>query len=238
MELDIHKEVTDEQILKFKPLVKNIAYKFKNSGEPLEDLEQLGYIGLMNAINLYNQQRKVKFETYASWFISGEIRHYIRDKHQVIRIPHWITELNRKIDEFIIKYKEEVKQIPSLKKIAKEFNLTEEGVKEVLKARDVVHVVSIDQDSRNYDYNEYPVLDKIKNDHYESFRLPLEDLISLDLALNKLKNLQRKVVSYIFMKDLTQDKTAKKLAISQRQVSRIKNEALKSLKEELENNKT
>lgn len=234
MELDMHKEVTDEQILKFKPLVKNIAYKFKNSGEPLEDLEQLGYIGLMNALNLYNQQRKVKFETYASWFISGEIRHYIRDKHQAIRIPHWITELNRRIDEFIIKYKEEAKQIPSLKKIAQEFNLTEEGVKEVLKARDVVHVVSIDQDSRNYDYNEYPVLDKIKNDHYESFRLPLEDLISLDLALNKLKNLQRKVVSYIFMKDLTQDKTAKKLAISQRQVSRIKNEAIKSLKEELE----
>jgi len=233
----MHKEVTDEQILKFKPLVKNIAYKFKNSGEPLEDLEQLGYIGLINALNLYNQQRKVKFETYASWFISGEIRHYIRDKHQAIRIPHWIIELNRKIDEFIIKYKEEAKQIPSLKKIAKEFNLTEEGVKEVLKARDVVHVVSIDQNSRNYDYNEYPVLDKIKNDHYESFRLPIEDLISLDLALNKLKNLQRKVVNHIFIKDLTQTKAAKRLAISQRQVSRIKKEALKTLKEELENTK-
>ena len=237
MKLDIHKEVIDEQILKFKPLVKNIAYKFKNSGEPLEDLEQLGYIGLINALNLYNQQRNVKFETYASWFISGEIRHYIRDKHQTIRIPHWITELNRKIDEFIVKYKEETKQIPSLKKIAKEFNLTEEGVKEVLKARDVVHVVSIDQENRNFDCNEYPVLEKIKNDHYKSFLLPIEDLIALELALNKLKNLQRKVVNYIFIKDLTQAKTAKKLTISQRQVSRIKNEALKSLKEELESNK-
>lgn len=234
MELDTHKEITDEQILKFKPLVKNIAYKFKNSGEPLEDLEQLGYIGLINAINLYNQQRKVKFETYASWFISGEIRHYIRDKHQSIRIPHWITELNRKIDEFIVRYKEETKQIPSLKKIAKEFNLTEEGVKEVLKAREVVHVVSIDQDNRNYDCNEYPILEKIKNGHYKSFQLPIEDLIALELALTKLKNLQRKVVNYIFLKDLTQNKTANKLAISQRQVSRIKNEALKTLKEELE----
>ena len=230
----MHKEITDEQILKFKPLVKNIAYQFINSGEPLEDLEQLGYIGLINAINLYNQQRKVKFETYASWFISGEIRHYIRDKHQAIKIPHWITELNRKIDEFIVKYKEETKQIPSLKKIAEEFNLTEEGVKEILKARDVVHVVSIDQENRNYDYNEYPALEKIKNDHYRSFKLPIEDLIALDLALNKLKNLQQKVVNYIFMKDLTQAKIAKKLAISQRQVSRIKNEALKSLKKELE----
>lgn len=230
----MNQEATDEQILKFRPLVKNIAYKFKNSGEPLEDLEQLGYIGLINAINLYNQQRKVKFETYASWFISGEIRHYIRDKHQLIRIPHWITELNRKINEFILKYKEETKQIPSLEKIAKEFNLSEEGVKEVLKARDVVHVVSIDQENRNYDYNEYPILAKIKNDHYKSFRLPIEDLIALELALNKLQDLQRKVVNYIFMKDLSQAKTAKRLAISQRQVSRIKNEALKTLKEELE----
>jgi len=233
--MDMNKEVTDEQILKFRPLVKNIAYKFKNSGEPLEDLEQLGYIGLINAINLYNQQREVKFETYASWFISGEIRHYIRDRHQPIRIPHWITELNRKIDEYIVNYKEETKNSPSLKKIAEEFNLTIEGLKEVLKARDVVHTVSIDQENRGYDCNEYPILAKIKNDHYKNFRLPIEDLIALELALNKLQDLQRKVINYIFIKDLTQTKTAKKLSISQRQVSRIKNEALKTLKEELEN---
>jgi len=235
MELNPNKETTDNEILKYKPLVKIIANKFKNSGEPLEDLEQLGYIGLINAINLYNQKREVKFETYASWFISGEIRHYIRDKHQAIRIPHWIIELNKKIDEFTLKYREETKQTPSLKKIAQEFNLTEEGVKEVLKARDVVHTVSIDQENRGYDCNEYPILAKIKNDHYKTFRLPIEDLIALELALNKLQNLQRKVVNCIFIKDLTQTKTATKLAISQRQVSRIKNEALKTLKEELEN---
>jgi RNA polymerase sigma-B factor len=235
MELNPSREITDNEILKYKPLVKIIANKFRNSGEPLEDLEQLGYIGLINAINLYNRQREVKFETYASWFISGEIRHYIRDKHQAIKIPHWIIELNKKIDEFIVKYREETKETPSLKKIAQEFNITEEGVKEILKARDVVHTVSIDQENRGYYCKEYPILEKIKNDHYKTFRLPIEDLIALELALNKLQDLQRKVVNYIFIKDLTQTKTAKKLAISQRQVSRIKNEALKTLKEELEN---
>jgi len=234
MELNKSRETTDNEILKYQPLVKIIANKFKNSGEPLEDLEQLGYIGLINALNLYNQKREVKFETYASWFISGEIRHYIRDKHQTIKIPHWITELNKKINEFILKYREEKKQTPSLKEIAQEFNLAEEGVKEVLKARDVVHTISIDQENRGYDCNEYPILAKIKNDHYKNFKLPIEDLIALELALNKLQDLQRKVVSYIFFKDLTQTKTATKLAISQRQVSRIKNEALKTLKEELE----
>jgi len=234
MEANLNRDQYEDEIIKYKHLVKGIASKFINSGEPLEDLEQLGYIGLMNALNLYSDQRNVKFETYASWFISGEIRHYIRDKHQKIKIPHWITELNRKINRFIVEYKNEKTEIPSLKIIAEEFNLTEEGVKEVLKARDVVHVVSIDRENRDYDCNEYPVLAKIKNDHYKSFKLPLEDLISLEFALNKLKSLQQKVVRYIFLKDLTQNKTAEKLAISQRQVSRIKNEALKLLKEELE----
>ena len=227
-------KITDDQIIKYQPLVKNIALKFINSGEPLEDLEQLGYIGLINALNLYDQDRGAKFETYATWLISGEIRHHIRDKHQAIRIPHWITELNRKIDEFIVKYNKKTKQIPSLKKIAENLNLTEEGVKEVLKARDVVHVVSIDQDHRNYDCDDYPVLEKIRNNHYKSFKLPIEDLISLEVAVNKLKNLQRKVIEYIFVKDLTQTKIARQLGLSQRQVSRIKKSALKDLKENIE----
>ena len=68
MELNPSREITDNEILKYQSLVKVIAQKFKNSGEPLEDLEQLGYMGLINAINLYNQKREVKFETYASWF--------------------------------------------------------------------------------------------------------------------------------------------------------------------------
>jgi len=235
MKIAQNKKVEENDVIKYQPLVKTLAYKFINSGEPMEDLEQLGYIGLINALNLYNKQKNVKFETYASWFISGEIRHYIRDKHQTIKIPHWITELNRKINKFIVEYKTDTNEIPSLKKIALEFNLSEEGVKEVLKARDVVHMVSIDQNNRGYDCNEYPILEKIKNDHYKNFKLPIEDLISLEIALNKLKVLQQKVISCIFMKDLTQKKVAKSLSISQRQVSRIKNKALESLKEELKN---
>ncbi len=228
-------EINDEIILKYKPLVRSIAAKFINSGEPLEDLEQVGYIGLINALNLYDPARKVKFETYASWLISGEIRHYIRDKHQTIKIPHWVMELNKKIDQYILKYKKENNQMPSLKQIAAQFNLTEEGVKEILKAREAVHTVSIDQENRMYDYRDLPVISKIKNDHYQSFKLPIEDLITLEMALNKLKDIQRKVVNYIFLKDLTQTKTAQALDLSQKQVSRIKKEAIKSLRKELKN---
>jgi len=226
-------KITDAQITEYQPLVKSIAYKFKNSGEPLEDLEQVGYIGLINAITLYNQNRGIKFITYATWLISGEIRHYIRDKHQVIKIPGWMLKLNKKIDEFIISYKKNNDKFPSLSEISKEFNLTEEGIKEILKAREAVQIVSLDQEQRKYSSDTYPKIEKIKSKNYETFKLPIEDIIALRNAMKNLKKLQRKVIYYIFEKDLTQTKTARKLGISQRKVSRIKESTLKELKESI-----
>jgi len=227
-------KITDAQIKEYQPLVKNISYQFKNSGEPLEDLEQVGYIGLINAFNLYNQERGVKFKTYATWLISGEIRHYIRDKHQIIKIPSWMLKLNKKIDEFMISYKKENNKFPSLSEISEKLNLTEEGIKEILKAREAVQIVSLDQEQRKYNSNSYPIIEKIKSKNYETFKLPMEDIIALKTAFNRLKKLQRKVIYYIFEKDLTQTKIAHKLGISQRQVSRIKESALKELKENIE----
>jgi len=226
-------KISDDQIIEYQPLVKSIAYKFKNSGEPLEDLEQVGYIGLINAINLYNQNRGIKFITYATWLISGEIRHHIRDKHQVIKIPSWMLKLNNKIDEFIISYKKENNKFPSLSEISEKFNLNEEGIREILKAREAVQIVSLDQEQRKYSSDGYPKIEKIKSRNYETFKLPIEDIITLKTAFSRLKKLQQKVIYYIFQKDLTQTKTARKLGISQRQVSRIKDSALKELKDSI-----
>lgn len=227
-------KITDDQITEYQPLVKSIACKFENSGEPLEDLEQVGYIGLINAINLYNQNRGIKFITYATWLISGEIRHYIRDKHQIIKIPSWMIKLNKKIDEFVISYKKENNKFPSLSEISEKFNLTEEGIKEILKAREAVQIVSLDQEQRKYSSDSYPNIERIRSKNYETFKLPMEDIITLKTAFSKLKKLQRKVIYFIFEKDLTQTKIARKLGISQRQVSRIKDSALKELKEDME----
>jgi RNA polymerase sigma-B factor len=226
-------KITDVQITEYQPLVKSIAYKFKNSGEPLEDLEQVGYIGLINAINLYNRNRGIKFISYATWLISGEIRHYIRDKHRVIKIPSWMLKLNKEIDEFMVYYKKENNRFPSLSEISKEFNFTEEGIKEILKAREAVQIVSLDQEQRKYSSDSYPKMEKIKSKNYETFKLPMEDIIALKIAFSRLKKLQRKVIYYIFEKDLTQTKIARKLGISQRKVSRIKESALKELKEDI-----
>ena len=72
-------------------LVKSIAVKFLGSGEPLDDLIQAGYIGLLNAAANFDLARNTRFSTYASYLIQGEIRHFIRDKHSTIRIPQGAT---------------------------------------------------------------------------------------------------------------------------------------------------
>ena len=145
-----------------------------------------------------------------------------------------MLKLNKKIDEFIISHKKENNRFPSLSEISEEFNLTEEGITEVLKAREAVQIVSLDQEQRKYSSDSYPKMEKIKSKNYENFKLPIEDLIALQNAMKKLKKLQQKVIYYIFEKDLTQTKTARKLGISQRQVSRIKDSALKELRENIE----
>ncbi len=220
----------DNIINKYKPLVKSIAIKYINSGELLEDLEQIGYLGLLNALQLFDDKKGVKFTTYATWLINGEIRHYIRDKYSVIKVPHWIRDYNRKIDKFVEKYHRKHRIFPSIEEISNQFNITEEGIKEILKGRNAVQVVSLDKEMRRYEGDNTPIIENIKSKEYQSFQLPIEDIIHLKNAMRTLKKIQKQVIYYLFYKDLTQLSIAKKLGLTQRQVSRIKQEAIEELR--------
>ncbi len=214
-------------------MVRFIARKHINSGEPFEDLEQIGYIGLLNAFQLFNEEKGIKFETYATWLINGEIRHFIRDKHTVVKIPHWIREFNRKIDKYVEKYRKEYRKFPSIREISEQFNITEDGIREILKGRNAVQIVSLDKELRTNEQENIPILEQIKSREYRSFQLPVEDNIQLKNALHALKNIQKQVIYYLFFKDLTQISVAKKLGLTQRQVSRIKQEAIEELRKNL-----
>lgn len=228
------KKITDKDIIRYRPLVRSIVSKYLNSGEPFEDLEQIGYLGLINAVNLFDKKRQVKFETYATWLINGEIRHYIRDKHSVLRIPQWVKDYNKKIDKFTATFRKENDSFPSISEIADYFNITEEGISEMLKGRNAVQVISLDQDARQEESNKnVPLLDQIKSKGYRSFQLPIEDVIQLKNSFSALKKLQKDVIYYLFFRDFTQTRTAKKLGLTQRQVSRVKQSALEELRKNL-----
>lgn len=193
-------------------------------------MEQIGYLGLLNALQLFDEKKGVKFTTYATWLINGEIRHYIRDKYSIVKVPHWVRDFNRKIDKFVEKYRKEKDRFPTIEEISEQFNITELGIAEILKGRKAAQVVSLDKEMRRQEGDTTPIIENIKSKEYRTFQLPVEDVIHLKNAMNTLKKIHKQVIYYIFYKDLTQIKIAKKLGLTQRQVSRIKQEAIDELR--------
>ena len=212
----------------YAPLVEHIARMYQSSGEPLEDLVQVGYVGLLLAVNRFDPNRGVKFQTYASRIITGEIRHYLRDQVGLVRRPRWLGRLTRELDRTVERLQREKGKLPTLEEIAQAMNITPEGVREILQARAARSPLSLDSlpDQR---------IRKIRHLRYESFQLPVEDRITLLQAMERLTEMQRKVLYLLFYQDLTKTEVAQKLRISQRHVSRVMHRALQRMAQLLQN---
>ena len=206
----------------FDDLIYFWASKFTHYGEPFEDLVQVGYLGFLKAIENYDPE-KGELSTYISHCVLGEIRHYLRDRKDSIRIPRTVKKLISNMDAFIDKVWEEENRYPTIEEIAKALNITKESVRELFRVKDSIRTLSIEELGIE--------MDKIRSDGFQSFHLPVEDKIALESAISKLPEIQRKIIEYIFYQDLTQGEVAKILKISQSQVSRLFKKALSKLKE-------
>lgn len=214
-------------------LVKSIAGDFTHSGLDFEDLRQAGYIGLLNAVENYDLNEGAKFSTYASHLIKGEVRHHVRDDQPSVHIPQWVKRLNKKIKKAEERIYQETGKFPTIEELSDELNIEEEGVREVLKARDSMTYVSIDRERRESDPRpEYIDYEKIRSKHKED--LPLEFKVRIADAIEKLTEVQQQVVKGLFYEEQTQEEVGEDIGTSQRQVSRIKSRVLDQLKDQLE----
>lgn len=202
-----------------------VARKFKTSTESIEDLIQVGYIGLIKAVDNFDPARGVKFITYATHCIMGEIRHYIRDKAHSIKRPRWLTKLNREMSEYVEKFIQDNERLPTLHEIATALNIESEGIIEVFKSKYVVSLSDYPEGA-----SENLALSKIRSKKHESFRLPIEDRIVLEEAIEKLKILERKIIHLFFYQDLTQTQIAIDLGLSQKKVSRMLKKSIDKLR--------
>jgi RNA polymerase sigma-B factor len=143
-------------------LLDEVVEEFQNSGEPEEQLKQAGYLGLLNAINLYYNRGNEIFRKQAKYLIAGEIRNYIRQKHKKVKVPEWLKMINNLIDQILVSYHKKFKKFPNIKELSQMLNMSPEGLEETLKAREAVHKVSIDKDRRTIDITESPDTRKIK----------------------------------------------------------------------------
>jgi RNA polymerase sigma-B factor len=223
---DLHARLT----MIFMPLVHRIAGRYQSFGVPIEDLRQIGYLGLLTAIAQFDPQRGVPFDAYARPFITGEIRHHLRSQGTVIRRPRWIYELDYRIRKQVDDLCQRLGRLPTLPEIAEAVNVAEDGVLEVLRARGATQVLSLD-DMNSENGGDTVQRSFIVHKHYETLHLPIEDRIRIMKAVERLSELQRKVVYYLFYMDLTQTETAKKLRVSQKHVSRVMHTAMVRLRE-------
>ncbi|MFQ5795876.1 MAG: sigma-70 family RNA polymerase sigma factor [Candidatus Bipolaricaulia bacterium] len=215
-------------------LVKAVARRFLNSGEPYEDLVQTGCIGLLNAIHNFDPERGVKFSTYATHLIRGEIRHYIRKTRSFVRVPRWLQRLNERVKRTEEKLFKENGKLPTTGELAKAFNIEEEGVIEVMKARKSMYYVSLDEKRQGLDGRPRIDIRKIRSKIYETFKLPIEDRIKIAIVIEKLSEIQQKVIQGLFYEGKTQKEVGDEIGYSQRHVSRLKNQALQEIKKQLE----
>jgi RNA polymerase sigma-B factor len=195
-----------------------------SSDESYEDLLQVGFVGMMKAVNRYRLDSEAKFSSYAYSMIEGEIKHHLRDTALVKR-PRWARSLHARITEATRRLSAELGREPLIEELADEVNVTPESVSELMKLFSDTDVLSLD----GGDDDEVDV-SAIKSLRYESFALPIEDRILLEQALESLTELQRKVVYLLFYKDLCQTEIGKKLGLSQRKTSRTVASAIKVLK--------
>ncbi len=221
-------ELRERIVAAYAPLIERALLDFASAGASEEDLRQVGYIGLLTALELFDPSRGTKFRTYANHLIRGEIFHYLRDQRDTIRQPRWLRRLNRQIEVEVARALSEEGRYPGLEDLAARLNIREEGLRELLKTREAVRTVSLDaaddEEQVQFDHR------RIRHRAYISFHLPIEDKIVLYQALERLSLLQRRVVYYLFFGGLTQGEAARRIGISQKHVSRILAQSLVRLR--------
>jgi RNA polymerase sigma factor (sigma-70 family) len=212
-------------------LVKSIALEFRNAGEPLDDLIQAGYIGLLNAVANFDLSRNTRFSTYATYLIKGEIRHYIRDKHSMIRIPQWVQAVNRRVKEEEEAFFQEAGRPPSITELAERLDLSEAQLVELLRGRETMTYVSIDEEKRSED----PHPDPPDFTHLASSRegLSFDLRMRILVAIEQLAEIERQVIQGLFYQGKSQAEVGRELGMSQRQVSRMKEATLEEVKRRL-----
>jgi RNA polymerase sigma-B factor len=224
-------ELQEEIVRRNVGLVKSVAVKFLGSGEPLDDLIQAGYIGLLNAVANFDLARNTRFSTYASYLIQGEIRHYIRDKHSTIRIPQWVQTMNRRVKEAEEAFFQQKGRPPALSELASSLDLSNEQLTALLRGRKTMTYVSIDQQRRTSDPS--PAPPAIEHLVTKSDDLPFDVRMRILITIEQLTELQRQVIEGLFYQGKSQSEIGKELGVSQRQISRLKERILSEMKDRL-----
>lgn len=221
-------ELRNELVAHCMPFVQKLARGLaRRATDPVDDLVQVGYMGLMKAIDKFNPLAGSSFKTYATYLITGEIRHYLRDKTSIIKAPRQMYELYYRINQIVHRLTEELGRTPTDVEIAEELECPIHRVQDASIVDRRRTMVSLDQfitgDGQN---GEAMYIERLVDTKYFEFLQNQEDRMLLEQAMGHLKDDLRLVVHLTYYEDMSQVEIARRLGISQMQVSRRLRKAL------------
>ncbi len=215
----------DRLVEELMPLVRSLARRYAGRGEPLEDLVQVGAIGLIKAIDRFDLERGVELSTYAVPTILGEIRRHFRDRSWGVHVPRRMKELSLRVSRVVDDLSSELGRSPTVAEIATAAEVEEEDVIEALETARA-HTptsLSIPVDASG----ELTLIDLLGEDEvgYEA----LERGSVVRTGLDELDERERRIVVLRFLHGLTQSEIAAELGISQMHVSRLLRRSLAAM---------
>lgn len=211
-------------------LVLSIVQRFHNRCENMDDLFQVGCIGLVKSIDNFDLKHEVRFSTYAVPMIMGEIKRYLRD-NQVIRVSRHLKDLAYKAFQLKEEYLHTYQKEPSVAYLAKTLEVKEKDIVDALDSSQ--SVLSIFEPVYNSDGDELYLLDQIKDEHDDIGMIA--NIMALKKSMKSLKGKELDIIKKRYYDDMTQTEIANELGISQAQVSRLEKNAIAILRKEIEN---
>ena len=222
--------VRDELVEMHLPLVEYLARRFRNRGEPLDDLVQVATIGLIKSVDRFDLERGVEFSTYATPTIVGEIKRHFRDKGWAIRVPRRLQELKLSLTKATSELSQKNGRAPTVAELAQHLQMSEEEVLEGLESANAYSAVSLDAPDTGDD--DSPAVADSLGTTDESLE-GVEYRESLKPLLEKLPPREKKILLLRFFGNMTQSQIAAELGISQMHVSRLLARTLAQLREGL-----
>lgn len=217
----------EELVVIYRPLADYLARRFAGRGEPVDDLVQVASIGLLKAIDRFDVGRGVKFSTYATPTIVGELKRHFRDRGWAMRIPRRLQEIGLQLRSAIPALAQELGRSPTIREIAGRTDLTEE---DVLEGMDAVHAYSLASlDAPVGDDEEGGRSLRALGVEDETLEL-LEHWASVAPLLRQLPGRERTILYLRFIRGMTQSQIAIELDISQMHVSRLLSRVLAHLR--------
>jgi RNA polymerase sigma-B factor len=222
-------QAREQLIEQYMSLVRSLARRYSYRGEQLEDLVQIGAIGLIKAIDRFDLERGVELTTYATPNIIGEIKRHFRDKGWSVRVPRGLQELNVQLSRLVEQLTVQLSRSPTIPELAKAAGVEEEEVLEALESGRAYTSLSLSVGGGGGDDDDLDPLESLGTEEHQ-YEVS-EDRAVLAPGFKVLDERERTILQLRFFEGLTQSQIAQQVGISQMHVSRLIRRSLEKIRE-------